>query len=212
VELFHSGVFLYPFIIQLRLPKAVSMQKLTSQLKKQSITQFLFLESILSRVVLLAMTIFPASLIAQNAPVTYPKIAGYVGAVHTIVTYGKNSPQYNFDGAYVGGLATGINIWKSARVGFSFEFVPFIRASEGVSKMSNFLFHPGVLFALGKGYTLATRAAFETGGRYGLTPVFNKIVKRNKTTSYYVAIPVPARFGNDLPATVGLAFQFGVAF
>jgi hypothetical protein len=65
---------------------------------------------------------------------------------------------------------------------------------------------------LGKGYTLATRAAFETVGRYGLTPVLNKVVKRNKTTSYYVAVPVPARFGNNQPATLSLAFQFGVAF
>ena len=78
--------------------------------------------------------------------------------------------------------------------------------------MNNFLFHPGVLFALGKGYTLATRAAFETAGRYGLTPVFNKVVKRSKTTSYYVAVPVPARFGNSQPAILGLAFQFGISF
>lgn len=157
------------------------------------------------------LTLLPERGLAQ-APATYPKIAGYVGAVHPIVTYGKDRPQYNFNGSYTGGLATGINIWKSAKVGFSVEFVPFIKAGGGTSKMNNFLFHPGVLFALGKGYTLATRAAFETGGRYGFTPVFNKVVKRNKTTSYYVAIPVPARFGNNAAATVGLAFQFGVAF
>jgi hypothetical protein len=59
---------------------------------------------------------------------------------------------------------------------------------------------------------LATRAAFETAGRYGFTPVFNTVVKRAKTTSYYVAIPVPVRFGNNQPATLTLAFQFGVAF
>lgn len=92
------------------------------------------------------------------------------------------------------------------------EFVPFIRAADGTSRMNNFLFHPGALFALGKGYTLATRAAFETSGRYGFTPVINKVVKRNKGSSYYVAIPVPVRFGNDLPSTISIAFQFGVAF
>jgi hypothetical protein len=149
---------------------------------------------------------------AQSTPQAYPRITGYVGVVHPIITYGNSEPHYNFNGAYVGGLPVGLNIWKNANVGFSFEFVPYIRAADGTSKMSNFLFHPGVLFALGKGYTLATRAAFETSGRYGFTPVFNKVVKKNKFASYYVAIPVPARFGNNQSATLTLAFQFGVAF
>ncbi|MBO9681760.1 MAG: hypothetical protein J7502_03645 [Flavisolibacter sp.] len=149
---------------------------------------------------------------AQSTPQTYPKITGYVGTIHPIVTYSSNKPAYNFDGAYVGGLPTGINIWKSPKIGFSFEFVPFIRAADGTSKMSNFLFHPGVLFALGQGYTLATRAAFETAGRYGVTPVLNKVLVKGKKSSFYVAIPVPARFGNNQPASIGLAFQFGIAF
>src|SRR5690349_48118 len=102
---------------------------------------------------------------AQAAtPATYPKVTAYIGTVHPIVTVSKNKPVYNFDNAYVGGLVTGINLWKSAKVGFSMEFVPFIRAANGTSKMNNFLFHPGALFALGNGYTLATRAAFETSG------------------------------------------------
>jgi hypothetical protein len=149
---------------------------------------------------------------AQSTPATYPKITAYVGTIHPIVTVSKNKPAYNFDGAYVGGLPAGINIWKSPKIGFSFEFVPFIRAADGTSKMSNFLFHPGVLFALGKGYTLATRAAFETSGRYGVTPVLNKVLVKGKNSSFYVAIPVPARFGNNQPSSVALAFQFGIAF
>jgi hypothetical protein len=164
---------------------------------------------------LIVITIFctPCLLTAQSTPANYPKITGYVGTIHPIVTYsGNEKPTYNFDGAYVGGLPTGINIWKSPRIGFSFEFVPFIKAANGSSKMSNFLFHPGVLLALGKGFTLATRAAFETSGRYGVTPVLNKVLVKGKSSSLYVAIPVPARFGNDHPASVALAFQFGIAF
>ena len=149
---------------------------------------------------------------AQSAVVTYPRITGYVGAVLPIVTVSSNKPVYNFDGAFVGGFVTGINIWKSAKVGFSWEFVPFIRTDKAGSKMNNYLFHPGVLFALGKGYTFAGRAAFETSGRYGLTPVLNKVVKMNKNTNYYVAIPLPVRFGNNQPASLAFAFQFGVAF
>ncbi|MDB5014099.1 MAG: hypothetical protein JWQ25_2301, partial [Daejeonella sp.] len=108
-------------------------------------------------------------------PQTYPKITGYVGILHPIVTFNKHETHTNFSDYYVGGLPTGINIWKTAKVGFSMEIVPTIRAENGVSKMNNLLFHPGILLALGNGFTFAGRAAFETSGRYGLTPVLNKV-------------------------------------
>ena len=149
---------------------------------------------------------------AQPAVVQYPKIAGYVGILHPLVTFSKSETTTNFNDYYLGGLPTGINIWKNAKIGFSAEFVPFIRSEEGTARMSNFLFHPGVLVALGKGWTFAGRAAFETGGRFGVTPVINKIVKKNRSSGYFVAIPVPLRFGNDHPATLTVGFQFGIAF
>lgn len=151
-------------------------------------------------------------LFAQQAPAAYPKITAYVGILHPIVTLGKHEPHYNFDGAYVVGMPTGINIWKSPKIGFSVEFVPLIRASAGASKMNNFLFHPGVLFGLGNGFTLATRAAFETSGRYGVTPVLNKVVLKGRNCSYFVAVPLPARFGNEQPASLTAGFQFGISF
>lgn len=144
--------------------------------------------------------------------VNYPKITGYVGILHHIVTVGNGAPHYNFYGAYVGGMPTGINIWKSAKIGFSIEFVPIIKASGGISKMNNFLFHPGVLFGLGNGFTLAARAAFETSGRYGVTPVLNKVVLKGKSNNVFVAIPITARFGNDQPTSLTPGFQFGIAF
>lgn len=149
----------------------------------------------------------------QQTQVSYPKIAAYVGILHPLVTYSIDSkPHYNFDDSYVVGMPIGINIWKNPKVGFSVEFVPLIRAADGLSKMNNFLFHPGALFALGNGFTLATRAAFETSGRYGFTPVLNKIVMKGKQVNYFVAVPVPARFGNDLPASLTVGFQFGIIF
>lgn len=159
--------------------------------------------------------LIPAMLIQEavaQPPATYPKVNGYVGILHPLVTYSKDAPHYNFDGAYVVGMPTGINIWKSSKIGFSMEFVPFIRAANGGSKMNNFLFHPGALFALGKGFTPATRAAFETSGRYGFTPVLNKIVKKSANCNYFAAIPVPARFGNDQPLSLTVGFQFGIVF
>jgi hypothetical protein len=149
---------------------------------------------------------------AQTATVMYPRITGYVGILHPIVTFGNDGAHTNFDGAYVGGLPTGINIWKSPKIGFSLEIVPFIRVADGTSKMNNLLFHPGVLVSLGHGFTLANRVAFGTSGRYGVTAVLNKVIKKGKDGSYYVAVPVPARFGNDQPSTVGVGFQFGISF
>lgn len=162
--------------------------------------------------IILAAGLFSPLFGQQPTQATYPKITGYVGILHPIVTLGSDVPHYNFDGAYVGGMPTGINIWKSARIGFSMEFVPIIRASAGTSRMNNFLFHPGVLFGLGNGFTLATRAAFETSGRYGVTPVLNKVVLKGKSSSIFVAVPVAARFGNDHPASLTPGFQFGIAF
>ena len=155
---------------------------------------------------------YAVNTMAQQSAVVYPKITGYVGIIHPLITFSKDETTTPFKNFYIGGLPAGINIWKSAKIGFSAEFVPYIRAEKGTSKMSNFLFHPGVLVALGKGWTFAGRAAFETSGRYGFTPVLNKIVKKNKNSGYFVALPLPFRFGNEHPATFTIGFQFGIAF
>lgn len=159
------------------------------------------------------LTIFSSSVYGQTQPTqAYPKITGYAGLLHPIVTFSSNGTETNFKKYYAGGLPVGINIWKSPTIGFSAEFVPTVRAENGTSKMANFTFHPGVLVALGKGWTFAGRAAFETSGRYGLTPVLNKIVIKGKTSSLFTAIPLPLRFGNDKPNSFGIGFQFGIAF
>jgi len=143
---------------------------------------------------------------------TYPKITGYVSIVHPIITFSGQQATTNFKNYYIVGMPTGINIWKSTKVGFSMEFVPYIKAENGSSKMTNFLFHPGALFALGKGFTFIGRAAFETAGRYGLTAVLNKTIIKSKNCSYFLAIPLPVRFGNDKPTSLTFGFQFGIAF
>ncbi|MFV5690736.1 hypothetical protein ACM55K_01785 [Flavobacterium sp. LT1R49] len=156
------------------------------------------------------------ALLALNTTVfsqtTYPKITGYFGVVHPIATFSEDETTLNFRDYYAIGFPAGINIWKSSKIGFSFEIVPTIKAEDGTSKMNSLLFHPGILVALGNGYTFAGRAAFETNGRYGITPVFNKTVIKNANSSYYVAIPLPVRFGNEHPATFAIGFQFGIAF
>lgn len=101
---------------------------------------------------------------------------------------------------------------EESKDGFSFEVVPNIRVQGDSDKVTNLLFHPGVLVALGNGYTFAGRAAFESSGRYGITPVLNKTVIKSDNCSYFVAVPLPVRFGNDHPASFTVGFQFGIAF
>ncbi|MCD9577517.1 hypothetical protein [Flavobacterium soyae] len=143
---------------------------------------------------------------------TYPKITGYFGIMHPIATFSDEQTSINFRDYYAVGFPTGINIWKSQKIGFSFEVVPNIRVQGNSDKVTNLLFHPGVLVALGNGYTFAGRAAFESSGRYGITPVINKTVIKSDNCSYFVAVPLPVRFGNDHPASFTVGFQFGIAF
>ncbi|TDO83127.1 hypothetical protein EV143_102391 [Flavobacterium chryseum] len=143
---------------------------------------------------------------------TYPKITGYFGILHPILTVSNEQTNLNFRDYYAVGFPTGINIWKNQKIGFSFEIVPNIKDENGTDKVTNILFHPGVLVALGNGYTFAGRLAFESGGRYGVTPVLNKTVIKGENCSYFVAVPLPVRFGNNHPATFTAGFQFGIAF
>lgn len=143
---------------------------------------------------------------------TYPKITGYFGIMHPVATFSDEQTSINFRDYYAVGFPTGINIWKSQKIGFSFEVVPNIRVQGNSDKVTNLLFHPGVLVALGNGYTFAGRAAFESSGRYGITPVINKTVIKSNNCSYFAALPLPVRFGNDHPASFTVGFQFGIAF
>ncbi len=95
------------------------------------------------------------------------------------------------------GFLMRLNLWKTEKVGFSAEFVPFIRAESGQNRISNFLFHPGVLLRIPKGYVIALRAAFETLVRYDFTPVLSKTVLKKEQYGYFVALLLPLRFGNN---------------
>ncbi|WP_229364497.1 hypothetical protein [Fibrella aestuarina] len=176
--------------------------------------QTLFFRPIGLLTVSLLLTLTPLATHAQQAPPAhdYPRTVLYQGILHPIVTFSQDAPVVNFKNFYQVGFPVGVNIWKTAKIGYSLEIVPFIRSEAGVSRVNNVLFHPGVLVGLGKGFTLANRLAFETGGRYGVTPVLNKTFRRPGPVSYFLAIPLPVRFGNDRPTSVTIGFQFGLAF
>lgn len=143
----------------------------------------------------------------------FPEIKGYIGLVHPLYTFtSEANTLQNFKDYYLVGNPWGINIWKSNKFGVTFEFTPFIRTDEKTSKLTNFLFHPGVMHRLGKNTTLIVRAAYETSGRYGFTPILSQVLVRGKQANFFVATLAPIRFGNDHAAAVTPAFQFGVGF
>lgn len=156
-------------------------------------------------------TFFCKPAIAQQAPI-YPKITGYFSVVNPIGSLNRDGFHSNFSEAYTIGFPFGINILKSDRFGVSFEVAPFIRTENNVSKVSSVLFHPGAMFRFKNGFNIIGRMAFETNGRFGITPVFNKVIKKGKDASLFISVPLPMRFGNDQPASIGTAVQLGVSF
>jgi hypothetical protein len=78
--------------------------------------------------------------------------------------------------------------------------------------MSNLLFDPGTMFRFQHGFTIITRLAFETSGRYGFTPVFNQVYARTKAVNYFVALSLPTRFADAEPFSLGLNLQLGFTF
>jgi hypothetical protein len=78
--------------------------------------------------------------------------------------------------------------------------------------MSNLLFHPGIIFRRKNGFAITERLAFETSGRYGVTTVFTKVVHRYPSSNLFLACPIPVRFGNGLPTSIGIGIQVGLSF
>jgi hypothetical protein len=147
-----------------------------------------------------------------HAQSNFIKITGFFGILHPLVTASSLETTVNFRDYYNVGFPFGVNFWKTSKTAFSLEIIPFVKSENGSSKMNNVLFHPGLVFDIGNGFRISARAAFETAGRYGFTPVFTKTIYKAKSNSYYIAFGIPARFGNDKPGSIGTALQIGTAF
>ena len=111
------------------------------------------------------LVLFSSATQAQTtSPPAYPRMTGYLGVLHPIITFNEQGSETNFNTYYAVGFPIGLNLWKTKQIGFSVEVVPLIRAENGSSRVTNVLFHPGVLVNLGHDFTLASRLAFETSG------------------------------------------------
>ncbi|TFF35092.1 hypothetical protein [Mucilaginibacter psychrotolerans] len=148
---------------------------------------------------------------AQQTP-AYPRVAGYFSVIEPIGTWNKDGFTSNFSGAYTIGFPFGLNLLKSDKFGISFEVAPSIRTEKNVSKVSSVLFHPGAMFRFQRGFTFIGRMAFETNGRFGFTPVFNQRIIKGKDAAMFLSVPIPVRFGNGVPTSIGTGLQVGVSF
>jgi hypothetical protein len=148
---------------------------------------------------------------------TYPQVKGYLSFIIPMVTINKDETITEFQKATTIGFPFGINIYYSEKFAFSFEITPSVQWSQpadspSTSKTSNLLFAPGPMFRFKHSFNIIARLAFETQGRYGFTPVFNKVYLHTKDVNYFVSLSVPARFGNNKPPSVGLSLQIGFTF
>jgi hypothetical protein len=166
------------------------------------------LKHIITAVFLIA--IFKSGFAQQ--PATYPKVTGYFSVLQPLTALSGGNFASNFGNVYVVAFPFGMNIIKSDSFGISFEVAPAIRTEKNISKVSTVLFHPGAMFRFKHGFTFIGRMAFETSGRFGVTPVFNQVIKKGKDASLFVSVPFPVRFGNDQPTSIGAGLQLGVSF
>ncbi|HZY37424.1 MAG TPA: hypothetical protein VFE53_12280 [Mucilaginibacter sp.] len=153
---------------------------------------------------------------AQPAAIkTYPRAVGYLSFIFPLVTV-SNTTTFDFSSsATTIGFPIGVNVLYSDHFGFSYEFTPNIKSTNGptgTSKLNDILFDPGIMFRFQHGFTLIPRLAFDTNGRYGFTPVFNQVYLRTKDVNYFVAVSLPARFGNSESSSIGLNLQIGFIF
>jgi hypothetical protein len=154
---------------------------------------------------------------AAAPPPTYPYTKGYLSFIIPWVTVQGKTTTPEFKNSTTIGFPFGVLVYYSAHFGFSFEITPSIMwehqsGKSPASKTSNVLFDPGPMIRFTHGWTFIPRLAFETGGRYGVTPVLNKIVARSKAVNYFVAVSAPMRAGNSEPTSIGGNLQIGFIF
>ncbi|MBY0346722.1 MAG: hypothetical protein K2W79_00550 [Hydrotalea flava] len=144
-------------------------------------------------------------------------VKGYFSFIIPWVTLSKEGTTTEFEKYTNIGFPVGINIYYNQRFGISYEITPLVQwyKSEGsapFSKTNNLLIDPGIIFRGNHGFNFVPRLAFETQGRYGFTPVFNKVYLQTKDVDYWFSISFPTRFGNNAPASVGGNLQVGFTF
>ena len=146
-------------------------------------------------------------------------IGGHIGAVIPLVQ-STDGDVTSISDNLVGGFPMGVTIKIRHNVAFDFEIVPFLDENA----VSNIILHPGVLMGLTNGFTFGLRAAFETEGSFGVTPLLNKSFPfpNDPNTAFFIEAVVPVRFYQEAPdyqgapvnvsKTIAAAVHVGIAF
>jgi hypothetical protein len=129
-------------------------------------------------------------------------LAGYhAGIVQIMFAVNKDNfttlDKYDF---YFIGFPFGITFNTHGKLKFDLEFVPIIKPyfNSGVPIQVHLLFHPGILYPLGKGWTFGFRLAYENSvNQIGFTPLINKGFKRKNNSVFFLELVAPARFGPE---------------
>ncbi len=177
----------------------------------KSITKIIVVPAI---IVTLLINVAFAQVTPTPSAKTYPQVKGFASILHPIMSQDSYGSTFNFDNSYTVVFPIGVNIWKSDQIGFSFELAPIIKVDSVTNRVNNLLFHPGIMVrsASTSTFTFMTRLAFETNGRYGITPILNQVVYATPNVRYFVAVPFPLRFGNEQPVSISTALQLGITF
>ena len=157
---------------------------------------------------------------SQTTVNTYPPFhltKTYFSVIIPWVSINKNTTTTEFQTATTLGFPVGINVYYTKHFGISYEINPQVQWQKsegkvGTSKANNLVFDPGPIFRFDHGFNFIPRLAFETSGRYGFTPVFNKVYLKTSAVDYWLSLSLPTRFGNSLPSSVGLSLQIGFTF
>lgn len=135
--------------------------------------------------------------------VNHPAIKGYhIGVVQPVFAFHQNKTRYltEYD-FYSIGFPFGLTLRTSGRFLIDLELVPFIKPyadDAGKPYDVHLLYHPGVLYPVGSGFTLGLRAAFESGqNQFGFTPLINKSFKIGPAGSLFIELVFPGRWGPE---------------
>ena len=138
----------------------------------------------------------------NNQPNKYPTISGYIGTVIPVLSINKNETSTNFTSEFLLGIPIGININKSESLSYTTEITPVLSFTDKSSSVVNLAILSGVLLSKNN-FTYGIRAAFETGGRYGMSLSALKSIYKQENYNIVIGLPLDIRLGKSLPASFG---------
>lgn len=168
----------------------------------------------------LVLFLFLSATEARPDSTNLPGIGGHIGIVQPIASWKQNKiSTINEQEFYSLGYPMGITIKNSTSPwAIDFEWVAFIKPSindtRSPYKLTS-LWHPGILYSAGGGFTIGLRAAFELeNDQFGFTPLINKAFKINQSMNWFFEIVFPARWGPEKKEsfTQVLAVHTGISF